>query len=261
MRITTSMVQRNVLSDLNMLSEKLARTQGKASSGKEISRPSDDPFGAAKAIGLRQSLEANDQYMRNIDDAQGWQDATEAALDSITDYVNRARDLLMHGATDTSDDTSRIAIASEIDQIIQGVKETANATYGDNVPDVGHRDRQPRRTSSAPTTPTTATRRPRPGVAGRGARDRARRHDDDQHGRARAPRRRARQPGDGRLLNALRDVSAHLKANDGAALRTQRHAGAEGPARHAARGPRAQRLADEPPRGRARRACARSRRR
>ena len=84
MRITTSMVQRNVLSDLNGLSEKLSRTQGKASSGKEITRASDDPFDAAKAIGLRQTLEANDQYVRNIEDAQGWQDATESALESIT---------------------------------------------------------------------------------------------------------------------------------------------------------------------------------
>ena len=43
MRITTSMVQRNVLSDLNTLSEKLAKTQSKASSGKEITRPSRRP--------------------------------------------------------------------------------------------------------------------------------------------------------------------------------------------------------------------------
>ena len=221
MRITTSMVQRNVLSDLNLLSEKLARTQGKASSGKEISRPSDDPFGAAKAIGLRQSLEANDQYMRNIEDAQGWQDATEAALDSITSYVSRARDLLTRAATDTSDDTSRIAIASEIDQIIQGVKESANATYEDNYLMSGTE------TGTAPykigaddeyygdmggLTPGIAgvVREVGPGVTmtintvarellGRGS----------------------AQPGDGGLLNALRDLSAHLKANDGDALRTQ----------------------------------------
>ena len=37
----------------------------------------------------------------------------------------------LQGATDTADATSRIAIASEIDQIIQGIKETANASYGD----------------------------------------------------------------------------------------------------------------------------------
>ena len=59
MRITTSMIQRNVLSDLNSLSEKMARTQSKASSGKEITRPSDDPFNTARAMGLRQTMDAN----------------------------------------------------------------------------------------------------------------------------------------------------------------------------------------------------------
>jgi flagellar hook-associated protein 3 FlgL len=131
MRITTSMVQRNVLADLNSLSSKLAKTQSKASSGKEISRPSDDPYNTARAMGLRQTLDANDQYKRNIEDAQGWQDATESALDSITQYVNRAQSLLLEGSTDTADAGARASIAAEIDQIIQGVKETANATYGD----------------------------------------------------------------------------------------------------------------------------------
>src|SRR4051794_6725494 len=131
MRVTTSMVQRNVLADLNNLTERLARTQGKASSGKEITRASDNPFAAAKAMGLRTSLAGTDQYVSNIDDARGWQDSTEAALDSISTYVNRARDLLVQGSTDTADQMSRNAIAAEIDQLIDGVKESANATYGD----------------------------------------------------------------------------------------------------------------------------------
>ncbi len=59
MRITTSMVQRNILADLNSISSKLTRTQMKAASGKEITRPSDDPFDAAQAMALRQSLSAN----------------------------------------------------------------------------------------------------------------------------------------------------------------------------------------------------------
>src|SRR5690606_15459992 len=74
---------------------------------------------------------ANRQFVRNIEDSQGWLDTTESALASITDYVNRAHDLLVRAASDTSDPTSRIAIAAEIDQIIQGIKESANATYGD----------------------------------------------------------------------------------------------------------------------------------
>ena len=49
-RITHSMLQRNVLADLNAVSTRLSRTQTKIASNKEISRPSDDPFHASQAM-------------------------------------------------------------------------------------------------------------------------------------------------------------------------------------------------------------------
>ena len=45
-RITHSMMQRNVLADLNAVSDRLSRTQSKIASNREISKPSDDPFDA-----------------------------------------------------------------------------------------------------------------------------------------------------------------------------------------------------------------------
>ena len=131
MRITTNMVHRSVLSDLNSLTDKLSRTQQRAASGKQITRPSDDPYGTSRAMTLRSALANNDVYKSNIEDGEDWQNTTEAALDSITQYVHRANDLLIQGSSDTADPTSRNALADEIDQIIQGVKETANAQYGD----------------------------------------------------------------------------------------------------------------------------------
>ena len=219
MRITTSMVQRNVLADLNSLSEKLAKTQSKASSGKQITRPSDDPYNTARAMGLRQTMDANDQYKRNIEDSQGWQDSTESSLDSITQYVNRAQSLLLEGSTDTADAGARASIAAEIDQIIQGVKETANATYGDsyllsgtatNVAPYVLGDDDTYQGNDAGLDPTVpgVIREIGPGVTmsinmvG---------HEILGDGRA--------NPGDGKLLNALRDISDHLKAGDGNALR------------------------------------------
>ena len=129
MRITTSMVQRNVLADLNNISSKLTRTQMKAASSKEISRPSDDPFATAQAMALRQSLSANQQHQRNVEDAIGWQDATEQALIDITESVEEAKRLLVQGASDSLDQTSRDAVAAELDQIIEGIKQSANTSY------------------------------------------------------------------------------------------------------------------------------------
>jgi flagellar hook-associated protein 3 FlgL len=128
-RITTSMVQRNILADLNAISEKLTRTQMKAASNKEITRPSDDPFNASRAMALRQNVNATKQYQRNVEDAIGWQDATEQALDRITESVREARDLLVQAGTDSTDQTSRDSIAAELEQLIESIKQNASATY------------------------------------------------------------------------------------------------------------------------------------
>jgi flagellar hook-associated protein 3 FlgL len=209
------MVQRNVLADLNMLSEKLSKTQSKASSGKEINRPSDDPFNTARAMGLRQTKDANDQYKRNINDAQGWQDATESALSSFTDSVSRANTLVLQGATGTADAESRLAIAAEIDQIIQGLKETANATYGDNylmggtatdVPPYKLGDDDTYQGNEAGLDPAI------PGIVreiGPGVTMTINLVGREILGDGGA---------DGKLLGTLRTISAHLKADDSAAL-------------------------------------------
>jgi flagellar hook-associated protein 3 FlgL len=123
------MVQRNVLADLNAVSDRLVRSQLKASSGKEITKPSDDPFNASRAMALRTDQAANAQYQRNVQDAQGWHDASETALASITDSIQRARDLFVQGASDSSDQTSRDAVAGELEQLLAGIKQDANATY------------------------------------------------------------------------------------------------------------------------------------
>lgn len=216
MRITTSMVQRNVLADLNSLSSQLARTQAKASSGKEITRASDDPYGATKAMGLRTNIGENEQFLRNLDDARGWMDTTESALDSMTTYMHQASDALQQGATDTADATMRNTLADRVDQIIQGLKESANATFGGKyvmsgtstaVPpyQMGTNDAYGGDMAGLDPAISGVVRELGPGVAmtintvgheilGAGG-------------------------SDGKLLGALRDISKHLRDNDGAALR------------------------------------------
>ncbi|MBE2316953.1 flagellar hook-associated protein FlgL [Solirubrobacter sp. CPCC 204708] len=215
MRITTSMIQRNVLSDLNLLSEKMARTQSKASSGKEITRPSDDPFNTARAMGLRQTMAANDQYKANISDAQGWQDATESALDELDTFVDRANVLVLQGSTDTADAESRKALAQEIDQIIQGVKQSANTTFGDsylmagtatNTPPYKLGDDDTYQGDDAGLDPSLpgVVREIGPGVT----------MSINVVGRELL----GDGGNDGKLLSVLRNISTHLKNNDSAAL-------------------------------------------
>jgi flagellar hook-associated protein 3 FlgL len=217
-RVTTFMTQRSILADLNAVSLKLAKTQQKAASGKEINRPSDDPFGTAKAMGLRQALNANTQYGKNIDNATGWQDTTESTLASLGDFLQRANSLAIEGASDTADQTSRDSIALEIDQIIQGMKETANAKYAGSyimsgtasgvAPYVQGADDAYKGDDAGldPSVPGVL-REIGPGVT------------LSINTVAREVLGDGQASGDGKILNTLRDIAQHLRAGDGDALK------------------------------------------
>jgi flagellar hook-associated protein 3 FlgL len=215
-RITSGMVQRNVLSDLNRVSERLTRTQEKIASNREITRPSDDPFNTSRALALRESLEGTQQYQRNVLDAQGWQEASEQALSQITESVEKARELLVQGSSDSVDEASRDAIAKEVDQLIAGVKQSANATYKGRYVFSGTRTDQAPYPIPEPAAPARdkfhgvgvqIERQIGPGVtmevsvpAG------------DVLGNGQVA-------GDTGLLSVLRNISDHLRAGDAASLR------------------------------------------
>jgi flagellar hook-associated protein 3 FlgL len=129
-RITNSMISRSVLNDLNEVSTRLSKTQQRMSSGKQITRPSDDPYGTSRALSLRGDMAGTQQYQRNIGEAEAWQSVTDSALSTITDSVQRARELAIQGASDSAGPAARQAAAAEIDQLIESIKQDANASYG-----------------------------------------------------------------------------------------------------------------------------------
>jgi flagellar hook-associated protein 3 FlgL len=129
-RITNQIISRSVLADLNDVSSKLAKTQQRMSSGKQITRPSDDPYGTSRALTLRSDVAGTQQFQRNVGEAVAWQNITDAALSKINDAVQRARELTIAAANDAAGPAARSSAAAEIDQLIETIKGEANASYG-----------------------------------------------------------------------------------------------------------------------------------
>jgi flagellar hook-associated protein 3 FlgL len=210
-RVTTGMVQRNILSDLHNVTERLTRTQQKVASSKEITRPSDDPFNASRALALREELDGVRQYQRNATDAVGWQDATELALARITEAVGRTRDLLVQGASDGTDAVSRESIAQEIDQLVAAVKQNANATYRGRHLFAGTDTGSPPYADGA----VDAYQ----GDAGMIARQIGPSVSLDVNVLGSTVLGSGQAAGDDKLLHVLRDIADHMRAGDGASLR------------------------------------------
>lgn len=129
LRVTASMTARHTIRDLNEGANTLSALQRKMSSGMEITRPSDNPYGTSKALALRGEVAGLQQYQDNVGDGTSWLNASDAALGKINDAVQRIRELLIQGGTDSAGPAAREAAATEIDQLIESVKQEANVQY------------------------------------------------------------------------------------------------------------------------------------
>jgi len=217
-RITSSMTTRSVLSDLNRIAAQQDLTRRQMSSGKAITKPSDDPYGAARAMSLRTDLAGVKQHQRNVDEAQSWMSVTSTTLSSITDLAQKARELTVQGATDTLSQSGRDAIADQIDQLIAGMKQEGNATYDGRYVLGGSRTNTPPYDSTlTKTDPSVTTNDSYSGDAasqlreiGPGVTLAVNVHGDEVLGGASGST--------GNLLGVLRDVATHLRSGDTAEL-------------------------------------------
>jgi flagellar hook-associated protein 3 FlgL len=129
MRVTTGMAQRHVLSDLRRVQERLAAAQSQVSSGKRIEKPSDDPLGAERAMRLKDQLESTSAYRTAVDESRSWLDATDTALESLGNVVQRVRELTLQAANGATTPSGRQSIKLEIDQLTEQLKTTLNSAY------------------------------------------------------------------------------------------------------------------------------------
>ncbi|WP_043930483.1 flagellar hook-associated protein FlgL [Bacillus sp. EB01] len=126
MRVTQSMLNQNMLANLNRSNQAMEKYQQQLSTGKKIDKPSDDPVVAVRGMFYRSSLNEIEQYKRNSDDGLSWMTATDEALDEVTSVLQRVRELTLQGTNGTNPDTAKEAIAQEIAQLKEHLGEVAN---------------------------------------------------------------------------------------------------------------------------------------
>ncbi|GER68775.1 flagellar hook-associated protein 3 [Weizmannia acidilactici] len=131
MRITQSMLARNFLNNLNTSYSKLAKYQEQLASGKKINKLSDDPLSAMKGISYRRTVAQVKQYEDNFLEASTWIETTNDALDEANQVLQRIRELVVEGSTDTETPSDRQSIADEVEQLRDQLVDIANTKVND----------------------------------------------------------------------------------------------------------------------------------
>ncbi|WP_018950202.1 flagellar hook-associated protein FlgL [Thioalkalivibrio sp. ALMg11] len=126
MRISTTQIFQTGIDQIQRGQTELNRTSLQMGRGERILSPSDDPSGATQVNQFERIIQATKQYQRNIDNTQPRLQQEESALQSGTDLLQRARELVVAGNNDSQTNETRSYLAGELRQLREGMFDIAN---------------------------------------------------------------------------------------------------------------------------------------
>lgn len=144
MRITNSMMTSNTKNNINLNKLNEDNVNTKMATGQKITRPSDDPVIAIRALRLNTNIgQLNQYYDKNIPDADAWLKVTETALSQTDEVFNRIKENLTTGASDTNTADDRLKILTNLQGLRKEVYSAGNADYAGRTVFTGYRTGQP----------------------------------------------------------------------------------------------------------------------
>ncbi|MEK3985299.1 flagellar hook-associated protein FlgL [Paenibacillus sp. FSL K6-3166] len=128
LRVTSNMMNSQLLLNLNRNARTMNDTQLQLSSGRKINKPSDDPVGITYSLRYRAELSSNEQYTKNVDSALSWLDYNDTVLGQAGDVVQKIRELSVQAATGTNPQSALDSINAEVMQLKDQLVDIANST-------------------------------------------------------------------------------------------------------------------------------------
>ncbi len=131
MRITNGMILDNYLKNLNRNMGSMVNLQNQMSSGKRVSKLSDNPVDAVSILQYRVKLYKGEQYKENVDKGLTWLEQTESSVMELNEVLKSAYETAVEAANDYMTQEDKAAAAELIGQLRDHVVTIANAQSGD----------------------------------------------------------------------------------------------------------------------------------
>ena len=129
MRITNNLLNNRFYRHLNDSISVMDNLNERVLTGSKFNRASEDVAGAMKALKVRRSLSRNDQYQKNIRDAQGVLDQTESTLMGIHEILNLAKENCIQGSNGVLSDSNRETMMTVFKGLQDSLLKLANEKY------------------------------------------------------------------------------------------------------------------------------------
>lgn len=129
MRITQSMILRNTMQQVYENRDSLNKIQNRIATQKKVEKPSDNPLAFSRSSRFRTAYNQNEQFLKNLADADSWTNTTSQALDQLHEYAVQAKSLAQQGADGQSSAEFRVALAKSARSILEEAVTLANGQY------------------------------------------------------------------------------------------------------------------------------------
>jgi flagellin len=131
--INTNMASLNTQRNLNTSQSALNTSIQRLSSGLRVNSAKDDAAGMAIGERMTSQIRGLNQAVRNANDGISLAQTAEGALGTITDNLQRVRELAVQSSNATNSQSDRDALQSEVSQLLSEVNRVADQTSFNNV--------------------------------------------------------------------------------------------------------------------------------
>lgn len=126
--VNTNVMSMNAQRLLGKNTKALSSSFEKLASGFRINRASDDAAGLQISEILRTQIRGNEQSLNNVQDGINVLNTVDGAFETVTNNLQRIRELAVQGANDTLSASQRSAINQEIDQLATDIDRISLST-------------------------------------------------------------------------------------------------------------------------------------
>jgi len=125
--INTNVASMNAQNYLSKNTSALQSSMEKLASGYRINHASDDAAGLGLSENLRAQIRGDQKALANTQDGINVMNIADGAMQTITDNLQRMRELAVQSANDTYSTTQRTSMQTEYDQLASGITQIAKA--------------------------------------------------------------------------------------------------------------------------------------
>ncbi len=128
-RVSQNMQRNLMISSVQNTMVNLLKTQEQLAAGLRILRPSDDPVDATAIIRMDEIVEAQQQYLANIDHASKAMNLADSAVTSMRDLIVQAHDIALENIGSTATEEQRQSASILVNSIINQLVTLGNTEY------------------------------------------------------------------------------------------------------------------------------------